>query len=257
MMTQTEFIDARVRYRQVKEQDRIATDDDYDRSLGMLRPSSGTAYVAEQGESDSAEMYWRSLADEYANLVSDNMFFGSLAGEPANNVTVSTTFKIVHGGSISGEASNTSIVIDFIDSSAKDATPDGELGETKELTGALRSVVDHARSQGLLEIADRLILLSQQPLDEDEVLLQAASAMCFVEYCLARQKQIRPLMTVTPAGELDATWKGPDKQSLVMRFFPNGSVWVAYKLLRGRGSFEAAAADLLAPDFDYKIPDWA
>lgn len=135
--------------------------------------------------------------------------------------------------------------------------PDAEIREVTEVTSDLQEVIDHARIHGLHEVADRLIELGQQPLEKDEVPLQAASAMCFVEYCLARQKQARPLMTVTPAGELDATWTGPEEQSQVMRFFPNGSVWVAYKLLRGRGSFEAAAADLLDPDFHYKIPDWA
>ena len=240
-MPQTESIDAIVRFRAAIAQAWIATDRDYDRSPGMLIPSSGTADVAEQGESESAKV----------------IYLPAWSGEYANDVTASTTFEIVYRGDISSEASNTSIVPDFIGSSAKDTVPDGEVGETTELTDALQEVVDHARSQGLQEIADRLIKLGQQPIDEDAVQLQASSAMRFVEYCLARQKQGRPLMTVTPAGELDATWKGTEEQSQSMRFFPNGLVWVAYKLLRGRGSFEAAAADLLDPDFYYKIPDWA
>ena len=142
-------------------------------------------------------------------------------------------------------------------SPAGDSIPDAEIREPTEVTSELQEVIDYARTHGLHEVADRLMILGERPFGDDEAPLQAASAMCFVEYCLARQKQARPLMTVTPAGELDATWKGPAEQSQVMRFFPNGSVWVAYKLLRGRGSFEAAAADVLDPDFHYKIPDWA
>ena len=144
-----------------------------------------------------------------------------------------------------------------IASPAGNSIPEAEIREATEVTSELQEVIDHARGQGLQEIAERLIELGQQPIDEDAVPLQASSAMRFVEYCFARQKQGRPLMTVTPAGELDATWKGTEEQSQSMRFFPNGLVWVAYKLLRGRGSFEAAAADLLDPDFYYKIPDWA
>ena len=91
----------------------------------------------------------------------------------------------------------------------------------------LNKVVDDARRHGLQEVADRLIELDQQPLDEDEAPLRAEAAMKFVEYCVDHQQRGRPLMTVTPDGELDATWKGPEDR-VTMRFFSDGSVWVAY-----------------------------
>ncbi len=149
------------------------------------------------------------------------------------------------------------VIVDSIASPAGNTMLGARIGEIAELTSELQAVIDHARSQGLQEIADRFVELGQQPLEEDEVPLQAASAMFFVEYCIARQKQGRPLMTPTPTGELDATWKGSEGESVTMRFFPNGSVWVAYKLLKEKGSFEASATDLVDSRLRFIIPDWA
>lgn len=241
-MMQTEYIDSIVRrYQTAGMPAWIATDRGYDRSFGEIIPSSGTAIVIEQRGLERAKVSLESFANEFTN-----------------DIIASTPYVIELRGDIPSEASNTSIILDFIGGSAKDTLPDGEVAKTTVLTDALQEVVDLARNQELHEISDRLIELGHQPFDDDELPLQAASADCFLEYCLARQKQARPLMTVTPAGELDATWKGPDEQSQVMRFFPNGSVWVAFKLSRGRGSFEAiVVTDLLDPDSPYNIPDWA
>ena len=203
-MMQIQDIEAFARSTAAIAQARIATNRAYD--LEMLISSSGTTY--EQREPESAKV----------------IELTALVGEYTNDVTASTKSQIMHRGDIPSEVSNTSFVQHSIDSAAKHTGPYAGVGETTELTVALQAVVDHARSHGLQEIADRLVELGQHPLDEDEVPLQATSAMRFVQYCLDRMKQARPLMTVTPAGELDATWRGPEEQSQVMRFFPNGSV---------------------------------
>ena len=239
----TENIEEFGRFRAARAAALIETDLAYDLSPGMIMASSGTAIVPEQTEFEIAEMsYLRQLAREY-----DDVF----------DVTASASFTIVYIGDGPSKTSDSLDILYSIAGPAGDTMADTEIGEAAELTDELQAVVEYARGHGLQGIADRLVELDQQPLSDDEAPLQAESACFFVEYCVARQKQTRPLMTVTPTGELDATWKGSEEQSQVMRFFPNGSVWVAYKLLRGRGSFEAAAADVLDPDFHYKIPDWA
>ena len=172
-------------------------------------------------------------------------------------MTATDTLVIEFHGDIASNASNISIVTDVVDDSVRAAELFREAVKISEQENALGRVIDHARSQGLQEFADRLAELGRQPLAEDEIRIQAESALHFVEYCDAREKQSRPLMTVTPTGELDATWQGPDEQNQVMRFFPNGTVWVAYKLSGSQGSFQARLTKLLSADFDYNIPDWA
>ena len=94
-------------------------------------------------------------------------------------------------------------------------------------------------------------------MDDDETPFRAEAARNLVDYCIARQKQGRPLMTVTPGGNLDATWKGSERERIVMRFFSDGSVWVAYRLLIESGSFELAATELQNPNLHFRIPNWA
>ena len=122
----------------------------------------------------------------------------------------------------------------------------------------LSRVITQARKRGLNEVADRLEEIRVEPVETDEVPLQAEAAMSFVKYCIVRQKKSRPLMTATPSGELDATWKGPSGYRVVMRFFKDGSVWVAYKLTKVKGSFQVDTADdLLDLAAPIQLPDWA
>lgn len=121
----------------------------------------------------------------------------------------------------------------------------------------LQAVVDSARNEELQEVADRLAAIDQEPLGEEDTPLQAVAARGFVEYCVARKKKIRPLMTVTPTGELDVTWKGSKGEGVTMRFFPDQRIWVAYTLLKLKGSLETTTTGLSDPDLPFKIPDWA
>lgn len=141
-MTQTESIDVFALYQIAIQPAFIATDTGYDWPLEGLIPSSRTTDVAEQRESESAKEYLESFAGEYAN-----------------DVTASISFEIMHFDDVPSKASSTSIVPDSTSSSAKDTVPDAEIGETTELAVALQTVVDRARSQGLHEIANRLIEL--------------------------------------------------------------------------------------------------
>ena len=242
-MPQTEGIETFRRFQAARVAAQIETDPAYVPSPGMFIPSSGTAIVPEQMELANAEVgYWESSAPKYYDV---------------SNVTASMGFVIVHSGDGPSETSDSLDILVSIAGPAGDTIADAELGEAAELTNKLQAVVDYARSHRQQEVADCLVRLGQRPLGDDEEPLQPASAMSFVEYYIARRKQARPLMTVTPAGELDATWKGPKRERITMRFFPNRSVWVAYKLLRQTGSFEAAATDLLGPDLAFNIPDWA
>ena len=146
-----------------------------------------------------------------------------------------------------------------------DETTDVVIGAAVAIAGSdagrapiqLPGIVDFARRKGLPEIAGRLAELFEQPLDDDEEPLRASATVKFVLYCLARRKAGRPLMTVTPTGELDVTWKGAAGKKVLMRFFEDGSVWVAYKLTKERGSFEVAARDLRKQRLHFKLPSWA
>lgn len=156
------------------------------------------------------------------------------------------------------------------DLSAFDATLDfniradnvGELAESQTrgvVAPELRVAIQRAENEGLDEIAVRLRELAELPPEEGVFPLSAESAGHFVTYCVTRQKRGRPIMTATPTGELDCTWKAPQEGRVVMRFFPDGLVWVAFKFKRPKqkGSFEISAEELPKPDQRFRIPDWA
>lgn len=132
-----------------------------------------------------------------------------------------------------------------------------DASEPSDTSNQLPGIVDYARRHGLPEIAERLIELFKQPLDDDERPLHGRAAVPFIHYCLARGKAHRPLMTVTPTGELDVTWKDAVGEKVLMRFFEDGRVWVAYTLSKERGSFEVAARDLVRQSLHFKLPTWA
>ncbi len=119
------------------------------------------------------------------------------------------------------------------------------------------AAISLARAHHLNDVADRLALLFDQPLDEDEVPLDVEAAVNFVNYCVARKKKPRPLMAATPSGELGITWKGPKGEKVLMRFFADHQVWVAYKLKTVKGSFEINATDLISGNSRFDVPDWA
>lgn len=145
----------------------------------------------------------------------------------------------------------------FSSSLEKDAGSYVALGAVTKPIKMLQDVVNYAQLKGLQKIADRLVELGELPCD-DELPLNVEAAKCFVDYCISRPKQTRPLMTVTPKGELDAIWKGPDDQVQTIRFFPDKTVWVAFELtVIKKGSFSTTASNLLNPNLEYKIPGWA
>ena len=88
-----------------------------------------------------------------------------------------------------------------------------------KLKSDFSELVERARSHGLHEIADRLLELREAPIDQDEIPLQTTSAQRFVDYCIGRRIRHRPLMTVTPTGELDTTWKSEAGETIIARFF--------------------------------------
>ena len=234
-MPQTEELDTFSRFQAARMVARIETDPAYEPFPGTFVQTSGTAIVAEQTGSEILLVeFWRASAREYVF-----------------DVTTSIPFEIDSNGNGPSEASDSRTRL------TGDTRWDTEAGEDAHPTRDLREIVDFARGHGLDEVANRLIDIGERTLGNDEVPLQTASAKCFVEYCIARQKQGRPLMTPTPTGELDVTWKGSEGEQISMRYFRDETVWVAYKLSKERGSFESAASDLMDPDLHFKIPHWA
>lgn len=265
-MTQTEGVEAYGRFRAARAMARIDTDSSYDPSPGMFTGMSGAATVAEtEPKSAKANFSW-SWGREQGNAgfvsalhEAKVIFSWSWGREQADAVLVSASYEIVidHIGDSPSKTSDSLFAQYVISGKAGVPTTDAEIGKAAKLTDELHAVVYYARVHGLQEVADRLVELGQQPLSDDDAALQSESAKCFVEYCVARHKQTRPLMTVTPEGELDATWKNPKGEKIMMRFFPNGSVWVAFKLVREKGSFETAARDLIDSNLHFKIPHWS
>lgn len=153
--------------------------------------------------------------------------------------TASLPFKLFSSETIFSSASDRTVVADDAESQS------------------LRQIVAFARAKGQAAVADRLLEISSQPIEELDTRLKPDSAKCLVAYCIARGNPNRPLITVTPSGELDATWKGSDEQYQVVRFFPNRNVWVAYRLEHMTGSFESTLDNLLNPSLGYNLPDWA
>lgn len=121
----------------------------------------------------------------------------------------------------------------------------------------IHEIVDFARRSGLDDVADRLVVLFDQPLDEDEEPLEITSAKNFVVYCVARDKKARPLMTATPLGDLDILWKGPGGDAISMRFFGDGVVWIVYKVGGYRVTCETDVDGLLSSDLPIDLPAWA
>ena len=275
-MAQTSFSEAFRQFQAARAMTRIDIDPAYELSPESFTPTSGTTIVGEQTQSGHAVMvYRRPLAAHKhhdANLVSasttlalarvgdspSRTFFGVV--DP-NSIawTTGVAVSLVDPASIAFSAGSSLSLFhtDFSDWSSGDSILGPRLGEPAELTVELQKVIDYAERQGLQQVADRFVDLARLPLDDDETPLQAGAARNFVEYCIARQKKGRPLMTVTPGGYLDATWKCSERERIVMRFFSDGSVWVAYRLLIESGSFELAAKDLLNPNLHFKIPNWA
>lgn len=124
------------------------------------------------------------------------------------------------------------------------------------LQGDFRRVVQLARIYTSEEVAARLVKIEQEPVEEGNIPLQPSSARWFVRYCLGKGIRGRPLMTVTPTGELDATWKC-EEETIVARFFPDGTVWVALRLEATSGSFKATVNQLVSKSFPIRFPAWA
>ncbi len=124
-------------------------------------------------------------------------------------------------------------------------------------TADAQAVVDLARQHELEAVANELQALFELPRDDEEESLHADASLNFVRYCIARAKTGCPLITVTPTGNLDITWKGGVGERVIMRFFGNGTVWVALKLKKIRGSLELAARDLAEQSHKWNLPEWA
>ena len=265
-MTQTEGVEAYGRFRTARAMARIETDSSYDPSPGTFTEMSGAATVAEmEPKSAKANFSWSWGREQgNADFVSASheakvIFLWLWGREQVDAVLVSASHEIVIDRIGDGPSRTSDSLFAQYDISAKAGVPatDAEIGKAAKLTDELHAVVYYARVHGLQEIADRLVELGQQPFSDDDAALQAESAKCFVEYCVARHKRTRPLMTVTPEGELDSTWINPEDERIVMRFFPNKLVWVAYKLAMEKGSFEISARDLIDPNLHFKFPFWS
>lgn len=221
----------------------IETNLGYDDTFGMVVPSSGTAEFGEWSESEHPQ-------EDYPLLFSRHF-------KETATATASIDFAIILAGDRPSESPLSVDFSELLVLSIGDAEPPAAAGADTTPSDEVLAVVDFARTRGFQEIADRLVELAQLPFDDDEAPLQAASAQYFVDYCLARKKKGCPLTTLTPAGEIDVTWKGPAGQSVLMRFFSTELVWVAYDLLMEKGSFETAAPNLISSDLHFSIPDWA
>lgn len=109
------------------------------------------------------------------------------------------------------------------------------------------------------EIVARLQELWFEPYDPEQGdrPLGCGSVRWFLDYCLRRGVAERPLMTVTPDGLMQADWR-PDKScSLTIRFFEDGTVWLAIRSPDDRGSWEMRATKLLTEKARVRIPEWA
>lgn len=123
----------------------------------------------------------------------------------------------------------------------------------------LDELINVARELASLEIAVRLLELRDAPIDpaQGEQPLSTESVRRFLDYCIRRGVVERPRMAVTPNGELEGTWGDGEERRLVIRFFSNGSVWVAINEPEFRGSCEAKASDLHSEKCRIRIPEWA
>jgi len=126
--------------------------------------------------------------------------------------------------------------------------------EIVEHSDSFLSIVEQARTEGFDQVADRLVELRLRPLEEGEVALHPEPARHFVEYCSVRRQDGRPLMTSTPQGDLDATWKGPEGQNQVV----SGYRWIGWSacmqcLGKGRWKARRSGCKDLAP-LDLRTP---
>lgn len=288
-MEQAEHIELFRKYIAARAAAQVETNPDYYASGTIFMGSSGTQTVASSEEPENAQIaFWGEYpeATEIAaaakfvltsthvapagTSAGSDMIFGEGFVEHIRQGYVArdiTPVGLLHGPArISGKAPVTFLAkagkgdgFTVVGLRLEDVNggEGGKSGESGAHSDSLDHVVDQARRKGLKRVADRLAELGREPLDEDELPLEAASAKYFVEYCSRRGNHAHPLITATPTGNLDATWKGPEGQSVVMRFFPSGLVWVAYSLTLAKGSFEVAATDLLDPKMRFNIPDWA
>lgn len=275
-MAQIESNQAFRQFQAARAMARIDIDPDYELSPELFIPTSGTTVLREQPQLWHSVMVYASPLPERMhddkNLVSASVALAlTRVGDRPSKTDIAeidlnsiawTNLSTVNIGApdfvaSSGETFLVSSQSEFSGWLIGASILGPHLNYFSEPTNELQTVIDHARGNGLQEVAGRLEDLAKLPLDDDDAPLQAESARNFVEYFIARQKKGRPLMTVTPAGDLDATWKGADGESVTMRFFSDGRVWVAYKLSKERGSFERAAADLRDSKLRFRIPDWA
>ena len=109
------------------------------------------------------------------------------------------------------------------------------------------------------EIAQRLAELHDQPYDlrQGEAALNFDSVLWFADYCLRREVQKRPLMSVTPDGVIQGDWRKNAKHRVTIRFFPNGVAWIALRTPFVGGSLEVPTQLLLNKDCPVTIPQWA
>ena len=267
-MAQTESIERFSQIQAARAVSRVASDSTYHPVPEMFEATSGTGIAVEPTEREFAEprYYWMvtgrqdDVLDKTVSAMALTIYHDNI-----NYVSTEVAIDLRSGDDSSYKFLINPIFHEVSALPASDFTPVFQfghatqpIGQTARSADDLSTVVDYARKHGLKGVADRLVEIGEQPLDNDELALPAGPAMNFTKYCIARKKQSPPLMTVTPTGELDATWKSRGGHRVVMRFFPDGSVWVAYKLWKVKGSFQVDAVyDLLDLDMPIKIPDWA
>lgn len=118
-------------------------------------------------------------------------------------------------------------------------------------------VVEYAIKYLSHKIADRLNQLKQRQLEEEDVALSAKSAWNLVSYVHQTNIKKLPLLTVTPGGELDATWLEDNDEEVTARFFENGDVWIAYRLSEhNKGSLQATLTEMLTESAPFTMPEW-
>ena len=247
-MTQTESLEEYGRFRAAWAYAVVATDPHHNPSLGAAIQTSGTVSRVELPETEDLMAYYPPDT--------------SRSAEDKLGVTVMLSSAHYAVRSIAYGHSHEWNILRVDNDSAVDTIGLGAAVLAAAVAAAvsnedIHEIVDFARRSGLDDVADRLVVLFDRPLDGDEAPLQSEAAMSFVKYCVAREKKGRPLMTVTPAGELGVTWKGPRGQWVLVRFLAGGLVWIAFKLLKEKGAFEANARDLVNQTLRFKLPEWA
>ena len=123
----------------------------------------------------------------------------------------------------------------------------------------LDAAIQVARSNISAEVADRLVELRNQPRDVSagEEPLTLNTVQWFLDYYLRREKEERPLIGMTPDGLVEVHWQQDRDRQLTIRFFVDGTVWIAIRDGSSRGSWEMLARDLLTDRSLVRIPDWA